>query len=201
MRAQHTESRRDSILHQASPRWKLAATLVIVAGTVMLPRRPDLLYWLPAGLLACGWAVSRMPVAHAVRRMLIAQVFILSVALLSAFSPATLPTALGTVVKSNLCVFAMVLLTWTTPFQQILQEMRRWRLPPIMLTNLALMYRYLPVLTEESRRMQRARASRTFGRGRRLAWHSISVILGQLFIRSAARAERIYLAMCARGWK
>jgi cobalt/nickel transport system permease protein len=142
-----------------------------------------------------------MPVAHAVRRMLIAQVFILSVALLSAFSPATLPTALGTVVKSNLCVFAMVLLTWTTPFQQILQEMRRWRLPPIMLTNLALMYRYLPVLTEESRRMQRARVSRTFGRGRRLAWHSISVILGQLFIRSAARAERIYLAMCARGWK
>jgi cobalt/nickel transport system permease protein len=63
------------------------------------------------------------------------------------------------------------------------------------------MYRYLPVLAEESRRMQRARASRTFSRQRRVAWRSLTTILGRLFVRSADRAERIYLAMCARGWK
>jgi cobalt/nickel transport system permease protein len=74
-------------------------------------------------------------------------------------------------------------------------------MPAVMLTTLALMYRYLPVLAEESRRMQRARASRTFCRGRRQAWETLSAILGRLFIRSVERAERIYLAMCARGWK
>jgi cobalt/nickel transport system permease protein len=64
-----------------------------------------------------------------------------------------------------------------------------------------LMCRYLPVLAEESRRMQRARASRTFSSKRTLAWQNLTTVIGQLFIRSADRAERIYLAMCARGWK
>lgn len=180
---------------------KLAATLLIVTGTVLLPRRADALYWIPAALLTGAWALSQMPVMHALRRMLVAQVFILGVGLLSVLSPSTLPTTLGTVIKSNLCVFAMVVLTWTTPFQQILQEMRCWRLPPVLLTNLALMYRYLPVLIEESRRMQRARAGRTFQKGRPLVWHTVSMVIGQLFIRSVGRAERIYLAMCARGWR
>jgi energy-coupling factor transporter transmembrane protein EcfT len=49
--------------------------------------------------------------------------------------------------------------------------------------------------------MQRARASRTFSRSHRLAWRNLTTIIGQLFIRSAERAERIYLAMCSRGWK
>jgi cobalt/nickel transport system permease protein len=70
-----------------------------------------------------------------------------------------------------------------------------------MLSTLALMFRYLPLLAEETRRMERARASRTFRRRRRLGWQSLAAILGQLFIRTADRAERIYLAMCARGWK
>jgi cobalt/nickel transport system permease protein len=70
-----------------------------------------------------------------------------------------------------------------------------------MLTTLALMYRYLGVLAEESARMQRARASRTFSRRHPLAWCNLALIAGQLFLRAAGRAERIYLAMCARGWK
>ena len=79
--------------------------------------------------------------------------------------------------------------------------LRRLRLPSVMLSTLALMCRYLPLLAEETRRMERARASRTFGRRRRLAWQNLAAILGQLFVRTADRAERVYLAMCARGWK
>jgi cobalt/nickel transport system permease protein len=135
------------------------------------------------------------------RRLLKIGAWFLGIALFSLLNPATLPVFLSTLVKSNLCVFALLQLTWTTPFHEILQEFRRLRLPAIMLTTLALMYRYLPVLAEESRRMSRARASRTFSRRRRLAWESLTTIIGQLFVRSAERAERIYLAMCARGWK
>ena len=70
-----------------------------------------------------------------------------------------------------------------------------------MLTTLALMYRYLPVLAEEARRMERARASRTFSRKRRIVWQNLGAVVGRLFVRTTDRAERIYLAMCARGWR
>ncbi len=182
-------------------RLKLVAAIAVVTGTALLPRRPDPLYLIPAALLAVLWPISRMPLGHALRRLCVVEFFIAGIAVLSLLTPSARPVILSAIIKSNLCVLAMLLLTWTTPFQDILQELRRLRLPTVMLTTLALMYRYLPVLAEESRRMQRARASRTFSRRRRLAWQSLGAIIGQLFIRSADRAERIYLAMCARGWK
>jgi cobalt/nickel transport system permease protein len=196
-----TESRRDSVLQRAPPRLKLAVAVVVITVTALLPRRPDAFYLVPAGVLLALWPFCRMPLAYTVRRLFLVEFFILSIALLSLIQPSAAPVFLSAVIKSNLCVFTMLLLTWTTPFQDILQELRRVRFPAVMLSTLALMYRYLPVLAEETRRMQRARASRTFSRRRRLAWHNLSMIIGQLFIRSADRAERIYLAMCARGWK
>jgi cobalt/nickel transport system permease protein len=62
------------------------------------------------------------------------------------------------------------------------------------------MHRYLFVLRDESGRMGRARSARTFTRGRRFAWLAAASVVGQLFVRASARAERIYDAMCARGW-
>ena len=189
------------MLHRAPPRLKLAAAMLIVIVTTLLPRRPDALYLAPAVVLLCVWIGCRMPLVHTLRRLMAAEFFILGIVLLSLFTPSAGPIVLAAVIKSNLCVFTMLLLTWTTPFHEILLVLRRLRLPTVMLTTLTLMCRYLPVLAEESRRMQRARASRTFSRSRRLAWRSLTTIIGQLFIRGAERAERIYLAMCSRGWK
>ncbi len=192
---------RPSPLHRAPPRVKLSVAVAIVVGTVLLPRRPDALYLVPAGVLGILWWLSRMPLVFTLRRLLVAEGFILGIALLSLLSPAGTSVFLATLAKSNLCIVAMVLLTWTTPFHEILQVLRLMRLPAVMLTTLALMYRYLPVLSEEAKRMERARASRTFTRRRRFAWQNLAAILGQLFVRTADRAERIYMAMCARGWK
>jgi energy-coupling factor transporter transmembrane protein EcfT len=49
--------------------------------------------------------------------------------------------------------------------------------------------------------MRRARLSRTFTPGRRFQWQALSSVAGQLFVRASERAERIYNAMSARGWK
>ena len=182
-------------------RVKLFAVFILVVGIVLLPRRPTPLYFLPGLLLLAGWFFARMPIGYALRRLLMAQFFILAIILLSLLNPATAPVALSAFLKSNLCFLAMLLLTWTTPFHELVNELRRLQVPTIMLTTLALMYRYLPVLGDESRRMQRARASRTYSGNRRLAWGAVTGIIGQLFVRTAERAERIYLAMCARGWK
>ena len=183
------------------PRLKIAVAFLIIIPTALLPRRPDVLYAIPAVLIACLWLFCGMTLRYAFRRLLVAEVFILGIALLALINPTFEPVFFATLLKSNLCVVVMLLLTWTTPFQEILQELRAWRIPSVILTTLALMYRYLPVLSEESHRMTRARASRTFSRQRFLAWQNLSLIIGQLFVRSAERAERIYLAMCARGWK
>jgi cobalt/nickel transport system permease protein len=191
----------NSRINRAPAGLKLAGVLLFIVSVALLPRSPDSLYFFPAALLLVLWAVCRMPVIYALRRLVPAEFFILSIGALSLLRPDNANLFLSALIKSNLCIFAMILLTFTTSFQNILEALRRVRFPALMLTTLALMYRYLPVLGEESRRMQRARASRTFGQSRRLQWKSLTAILGQLFIRSAERAERIYLAMCARGWK
>ena len=175
--------------------------MLIIVATTLLPSPTDWLYCAPASLLLCLWLASRMSIIFALRRLLVAEFFILGIALLALFTPSARPLFISAIIKSNLCVLTLLVLIWTTPFSQILQVFRRLRLPTVMLTTLALMYRYLPVLAEESRRMTRARASRTFSRSHRLAWRSLTAIIGQLFVRSAERAERIYLAMCSRGWK
>ena len=88
-----------------------------------------------------------------------------------------------------------------TPFAALLAVLRRLRCPAILVTTLALMYRYLFVLMDETERMNRARRSRTFTRQRWWEWKILADVIGQLFVRSTERAEQIYAAMCARGWK
>jgi cobalt/nickel transport system permease protein len=89
----------------------------------------------------------------------------------------------------------------TTPFSGILRVLKAAHVPGLLITTIALMHRYLFVLVEEAARMRRARASRTFTRERRAHWQAMSTVVGQLFVRASERAERIYDAMCARGWK
>jgi cobalt/nickel transport system permease protein len=201
MRLPDNEPLRRGRIRELTPAVKLGTALVLITATTLMPRRPDVLYTVPATVLAVLWMVSRMPLKYTVRRLLLAEFFILGIGVLSLAVPSSRPLVLAAIIKSNLCVLTLLLLTWTTPFHEILGELRRLRLPSVMLTTLALMYRYLPVLAEESSRMQRARASRTFVPGRRLVWRSLTTIIGKLFVRSADRAERIYLAMCSRGWK
>jgi cobalt/nickel transport system permease protein len=184
------------------PAWiRLSAALLIVIGTAMLPRSIHPAYLAPAALLAVLWVSVRMPLGYGLRRLLVAEFFIVGIAGLSLLAPEAFPVFVSAVLKSNLCVIAIVILGWTTPFHEVIGALRRAGMPFIMVTTLALLHRYLPVLRDESRRMQRAMASRTFQKDRRLQWRRLAAVAGQLFIRSADRADRIYMAMRARGWK
>jgi cobalt/nickel transport system permease protein len=104
--------------------------------------------------------------------------------------------------KGALCVTTMMLLANTTPFTEILRLTRRAGVPALLVSTVALLYRYLSVLVDETQRMQRARQARTFRpRSRRERWQMLGALAGELFVRSTERAERIYTAMCARGWR
>lgn len=196
-----SESQARTVLHRAPAGVKLGFAALIILGTTLLPQELTRIYLIPAGLVLCLWVIARVPFRHGMRRLLIAEFFIIGIGAFALISPERAPFFLSAFCKSNICVALMIILTWSTPFTEILTVFRQLRVPGVMLTTLALMYRYLPVLAEESRRMDRARRSRSFSTGRVLIWHNLTTVIAQLFMRSVDRAERIYLAMCARGWK
>lgn len=194
-------SRQDSALHRASAEAKLGCAFALVALTVAAP-----LAALPYfAALACGLVVAalaaRIPLSYLGMRLLWMEPFVLGVGVLTLLQPEGWKVFFGIVVKSTLSLVTMVLLANTTPFADILRVLRRVRIPSLLVTTLALMYRYLFVLVDEAERMQRARAARTFGRRRWQGWQTLATVVGQLFVRSTERAERIYAAMLARGWK
>jgi cobalt/nickel transport system permease protein len=194
---QHGESR----VHRWSPGHKLAAALVGVLLVVLLPRGAWAAYAaIAAGLLAVAFA-ARVDLRQLALRVLLVGPFVIGIALLALLQPGGLPVFLSIVAKSTLCLSIMVLLTATTRFSELLGVLWRVRVPALLVTTLALMYRYLFVLLEESGRMQRARRSRTFVPSRTGAWRGGAEVAGLLFVRASERAERVYLAMCARGWK
>jgi cobalt/nickel transport system permease protein len=109
--------------------------------------------------------------------------------------------------KSWISVQAALILAMTTPFHELIDGLRAMRLPPIMVSIVGFMYRYLAVLSDEARRLMRARDSRSAdptGRGGgSIRWRAgvTGRMAGTLFLRSYERSERVYAAMQARGFE
>jgi cobalt/nickel transport system permease protein len=194
-------SRLDSPVHRAPAAGKASLALLLIVATASAPLRWSGFFAAVALFLVGVAAASRIPPAFLLKRLLLVELFALGVVLFAALQPGGLRVALGIVVRSTLCLATMILLTGTTSFAALLGLLRRLRVPALLVTVLALMYRYLFVLADEVERMQRARRSRTFVGGRARAWSGAATLIGQLFVRSTERAERIYAAMCARGWR
>ncbi|HFC08736.1 MAG TPA: cobalt ECF transporter T component CbiQ [Chloroflexi bacterium] len=115
---------------------------------------------------------------------------------------------LSILLRAWLAAQAIALLGLTTPFPQWLWAFRRLGMPAELTTMLHLMYRYLAVLTAETLGLQRARTARQAAPlpGKRppgLLWQArvTGHMAGQLFLRSHARAERVYQAMLVRGYR
>jgi cobalt/nickel transport system permease protein len=108
--------------------------------------------------------------------------------------------------KSWVSVQAALLLSFTTPFPDLVEALRRLRVPRLLVAIIGFMYRYLAVLGAEASRLNRARLSRSAivaGRGGgSLRWRAgvVGGMVGSLFLRSYERSERVYAAMQARGF-
>jgi cobalt/nickel transport system permease protein len=173
--------------------------LTLIGITVLLPSAG--LAWLltAAAILAAITLLSRLSPIFVLKRLILLAPFVLGVAVVNAFQPthrAEWPWLLG---RSVVCLLTVIIVSNTTPFSQVLGVLRKYHVPALLITTMALMHRYLFVLMEEAERMRRARASRTFRSQRRWQWPVLATVAGQLFIRASERAERIYAAMCARG--
>jgi cobalt/nickel transport system permease protein len=190
----------DSPIRRAPAAAKLVTTLLFVLVMALLPARA-VAWTVPAlGLvLAVTW-LARIPLSRFAARVAIAEPFVLGIAVLSLFQRGGLVVFAAILLKSTTCVAAVQLLAQTTAPKEILAVLARARVPAALIWTVALLHRYLFVLVEETRRMQRARAARTWGGGRLAFWRAQASVVAVSFVRSAARAERIHAAMLARGW-
>jgi len=192
---------RSSPVHALPAGGKVAAAVAAVGAVVLLSRGAWAAYAGIGAALAVAAALSRIPPLLLLRKLVLLEPFVLGVAALSLLQPGGAAVFAAMLVKSTLCLFAMVLLSSTTRFTDLLAVLWWLRVPTLLVTSLALMYRYLSLLVDETVRMHRARRSRTFSGGRVFAWRASATVAAQLFVRSSERAERIYDAMCARGWR
>ncbi len=194
-------SRSEGPFQRLSAAKKILAAVGIVLTVIAIPMH---FFWLfiviVIGLVALA-LMSKIPMLFLLKRLLLLEPFVVCIAILALFQENGVIVFASIVIRSTLSLLTILLLTNTTPFAEVLQVLRKYHFSPLFVTVLALMYRYLFVLVDELERMQRARASRLFRRNHLQSWKMLSTIIGQLFIRSSERAERIYAAMCARGWK
>lgn len=197
----HHHSLLESPIHRLPAVLKLGVALGLIVATVLMPAAQVCWFITAAVFLVLVAWLSRIPPGFLIKRLLLLSPLVLGVALVNALQPASPSDWRAVAARGLLCLLTVTLVSNTTPFGQILRVLRRVRVPGLLITTIALMHRYLFVLAEEAERMRRARASRTFNPTPRFQRHVLATVVGQLFVRASERAERIYDAMCARGWK
>ena len=102
--------------------------------------------------------------------------------------------------KAILGTCSAVLLGATTSFPDVLHALERLRAPRLLILIAAFMYRYLFVIVDEVSRMRAALAARGYAPRHALQAAAIGRVATALFLRTYERAERVHLAMLARGW-
>ena len=108
-------------------------------------------------------------------------------------------SSVAIVARCILCVVAVLILVATTPFSKMTGQLIRMHVPELLVRLIEMIYRYLGVLADEAYTMLAAYRLRSPGS----KWPHIKdagSFLGQLFIRSMNRAERVYQAMICRGY-
>ena len=194
-------SRLASPVHRLPTAFKLVVSLCLIASTVAVNFSHQWFFLLMALTLVAISATTTIPWRFIFGRLVMLEPFALGIAVMALFQQNGTAIFLSIMTKSTLCLFTVILLSNTTPFSDLLHTLKRFGVPKLLITILALMYRYLFVLIDEAERLSRARSSRTFSVSRLSRWHTLASLIGQLFVRSTERAERIYAAMSARGWK
>jgi cobalt/nickel transport system permease protein len=206
-------SYRDTCVHHLDPRAKVIATMLFLLTVISFPKyevvalAPFFLF--PVLLMTLG----EIPVRFIVKKVIAVSPFAIFIGIFNPFlDTRTVAVILGIsisggwlsflsiILKFSLTISAALLLIATTSFPGVCHALRRLGFPPLFVSQLCFLYRYLFVLMEEAMRIMRARDLRSFGT--RGAGVKVFVrLLGVLFLRTVDRAERIYYAMLSRGFK
>jgi cobalt/nickel transport system permease protein len=204
-------ARKDTPIHRMHPLVKLLTTFVYLMIVVSFDRYeisgllPLIFYPLLVLLFA------ELPPGPILKRVLFVEPFIIGIGILNPFFDHQVVviggmalsrgwiTFLSIFIKCGLTVTVGLLLMATTGMDQLAAALRLLKIPRLFVLQLLLTYRYISVLMEEVARTIRAYSLRApEHKGvHRSVWGSLA---GQLILRTFDRAQRVYQAMCLRGF-
>ena len=204
-----------SIVHQLDPRIRVGIT-ILYAFVVALSYQFSVLV-AALVLSAILIIISQISIKEVVKRIVTvnALVFLLWVILPFTFHGEVL-TRVGSfaiyrpgvtlaaqiTLKSNAISLAFIALIATMPFATLGHALHRLGVPDKIVHLLLMTYRYIFVIEQEYKRLLRAAKIRGFQPGTNInTYRTYSYVIGMLFVRAAARAERVHQAMLCRGFK
>lgn len=215
-----------SLVHQLDPRVKVVAAILFIFSNVLLPDGAWTAFAAAWIVILLAGFMARLPPGYIFKRSFIALPFALAAVTVLFTVPGTAVTTFtlfsstvtisdaglvrfaSIVIRSWLSVQGAIWLTATTPFPDLMHALRHLRVPRLLTAIISFMYRYLFVLADEAGRLLRAREARSAAPvggkgGGRLLWRAkvAGSMVGQLFLRSFDRSERVYNAMLARGYR
>jgi len=200
-------------IHRLDPRAKTLATLGFILIVVSFPKY-DVAPLIPLALYPLAFMIlGQIPPGVILKRTLAVSPFAVLVGIFNPlFDTEPMVRIAGLSISGGWVSFASILVRFvltisaalalvaTTSFPRICQGLDALKVPRAFIVQMLFLYRYLFVLVEEALRLRRARDLRRFGRRRGLRPRVAASLIGVLFLRTYERAERVYLAMCARGF-
>jgi cobalt/nickel transport system permease protein len=202
----------ETATHRLDARAKVIVTLVFIVSVVSFDKYeltalfPLFIY--PAVMMALG----NLPAGYIAGKIVFVFPFALAVAIFNPLFDRQVMMQLGAfgisggwiscasiVVRSILTVGAAIILVGLTGFSGICRALEQLGMPKMFAVQLLFLYRYIFVLTEEGERASRARELRSFG-NKGLSLASYTSLISHLLLRTWQRAERIHMAMLARGF-
>jgi cobalt/nickel transport system permease protein len=215
-----------SFLHLLDPRVKVIVALGFIVSNVLVPDGAWVAFLLAWIALLIANLFSGLGAAFSLKRSYIALPFAL-VAVTTLFSiqgqtiasfsvgftqieitDAGLLRFVSILIRSWLSVQIAILLVAVTQFPDLMHAFRHLKAPAVIVAVISFTYRYLFVLVDEALRLLRAREARSaLAQGARsggsLLWRArvTGNMVGQLFLRSYERSDRIYNAMLSRGYR
>jgi cobalt/nickel transport system permease protein len=202
----------DTFIHRLDPRAKVLVTLAFIVS-VMSFGRYELTALAPFFIFpVVTVSLGNLPPLYIVKKILLLCPFVLLVGIFNPVFDRALLVQLGPigisggwisfasiVARSVLTVSVALILVGVTGFPAVCLALERMGMPEAFAVQLIFLYRYIFILTDEGARMARARELRSFGvKGQGMK--SYGSLLGHFLLRTWSRAERIHLAMLARGF-
>lgn len=210
----------DSYIHSLDPRIKLVSTLMFILFVIFTKPTSFLSFALYALFIFILILLSKISFGFVFRQSLVIIPFVLMVAafipffkegqVAGGYSFGTLHLTVtydglmifwNVLIKAYLSILCMIVLVASTKFSNLLKAFENMKCPRLITMIISFMYRYIYVLADELMRMKRAKDSRSSSGAKKL-YHlkTLANMIGVLFIRAYERGERVYLAMCARGF-
>ncbi|MGD9236202.1 MAG: cobalt ECF transporter T component CbiQ [Desulfobacterales bacterium] len=205
----------NSIIHQLDPRIRVLLTSVYAFVVALSYHFSVLITALVISMLLIG--ISRINLKAVFNRIIWVNAFILllwvllpftfkgdvlaSVGSFAVYRPGVVLAAQITL-KSYAIVLAFIALIATMSFATLGHALYRLHVPEKIVHLLLMTYRYVFVIEQEFLRLVRAAKIRGFRPGTNSnTYRTYSYVIGMLFVRAAARAERVHQAMLCRGFK